>query len=472
MNFRVLILTVISTLVLASCANLSTRTETDIFTIADVDTLKTHDALNAPGVRDNGVVYPSSTRDEFQRDVVLHDSIVEREYPDFIRLGLFEGVGLFGGDGDYALGSGIFGVHPDLGNLRSGFRGDGDGLVPGGLYRIGIAEYRLRWFKDAKNWTIGTSLYEAIIPDARGENMLTSYLPIYFRKRYFLDENIPYISVTPAVGIGLYPSIYVNTSVSLDIGSIGGLNIRAYVGYAFGVNLRYTSQIQNNDFYDQSNNVSIPYAGLGISVLDFLNLPRETEVEWKYHEHSSWEVGLASITLLGSNADISIFSGTSPNSILDQQNNNQSDLLVSGMIFKLANAKVALPYLGHKLYAGTSLVNLIALGQNAFGMGVIPLRIGYWQTVISNDLVAEPFIEYNYLPTQMLHIGAELKLRVAEKFNINLALGYVNGSNSGFIGDFFDKDWGDSGNFSGVYIGLGFNLLDRMFYSDELRYNK
>lgn len=472
MTLRVLLFTVVSAFILSSCSSFHTRTETDIYTIADVDTLRSYDALNAPGNRDNGVVYPSSTSEEQVRDVVMHDSIVERHYPDFIRLGLFEGVGLFGGDGDYALGSGIFGVHPELGNLSDGFRGDSDALVPGGLYRVGIFEYRLRWFQDAKNWTIGTSAFEAIVPDARGEKTLTAVLPLYLRKRYFLDEDIPYVSVTPAVGIALWPSMYINASVSLDIGSIGGLNLRAYLGYAFGVNNKYTAQISNNDYVTDAQNVSIPYAGLGVSVLDFLNLPRETEAEWKDHEHSSWEVGLLSATLLRSNTERSLFAGQPQNYPFQENQNQDEDMFISGMILKIANARVALPVLNHKLYAGTSLFNLIALGQDAFGTGVLPLRVGYWQLLLADELSAEPFVEYSYLPSQMFHIGAELKLRLSESYNMKLAFGYVSGSTSTEIGDFYDSSWGASNDFSGVYFGVGFNILDRIFYSEELRYNK
>ncbi len=468
---RVLLILAVSALILSSCSSLHTRTETDIYTIADVDTLRSYDALNAPGNRDNGVVYPSSTREEQVRDITMRDSIVERNYPDFIRLGLFEGVGLFGGDGDYAMGSGIFGVHPELGNLTDGFRGNSDALVPGGLYRLGIAEYRLRWFRDAKNWTIGTSAFEAIVPDARGEKILASILPIYLRKRYYLDEDIPYLAITPALGIGLYPSIYVNTSVSLDLGSIGGLNLRAYIGYAFGMNPTYTPQISGNDYASEAQNVSFPYAGLGVSVLDFLNLPKETETEWKDHKHSSWEIGLLDITLLSSNTDESIFAST-PSNKFQQQTAEKDNMLISGMIFKLATAKVALPYLDYHLYAGTSLFNLVALGKDAFGTGILPLRVGYWHTLLNDELIAEPFIEYSYLPSQMLHIGAEFKLRLAEKFSIKLALGYVNGSTSTSIDDFYNSDWGVSADFSGVYAGIGFSILDRLFYSEELRYNK
>ncbi len=472
MNLRLLLFLLVSVGILSSCTSFHTRTETDMYTIADVDTLRSYDALNAPGNRDNGVVYPSSTREEQVRDVVMHDSIVEREYPDFIRLGLFEGVGLWGGDSDYALGSGIFGVHPELGNLTDGYRGNSDALVPGGLYRFGIMEYRLRWFRDAKNWTIGTSAFEAIVPDARGEKTLTSVLPIYLRKRYFLDEEIPYIAITPSLGIGLWPSMYVNTSVSLDIGSIGGLNLRAYLGYAFGVNGESTPQIQGNDYTNKAQNISIPYAGLGISVLDFLNLPKETEVEWKHHEHSSWEVGLLSVTLLKSNSDMSLFASVNYSPAMLEANQQQEDMFISGMIIKIANSRVALPVFDYHLYAGTSLFNLIALGQDAFGTGILPLRLGYWQTVLNDELIAEPFIEYSYLPSQMIHIGAELKLKISEQFNMKLALGYVSGSTSTSIKDFYDSDWGIAADFSGIYLGIGFNVLDRIFYSEELRYNK
>lgn len=450
--------------ILSSCSMIQTRVETDVYTITERDTTYSNLVQNAPENRDNGVIYPSSRVFLNERNVLQRDSIVPREYPDFIRLGLFETVGLMGTSSDHGLGVGMFGIFPDFTNLTDTNTGKKGALFSGGIYRIGIGEFRLRWFRDAKNWTIGTSIIEVLVPSAVTEHTLFSYLPLYLRKRYYLREEIPYIAVTPFAGFGWYPSQYVNIGVSIDVGSIGGLNIRAYAGFAVGINMANSPQIINSSKTKSAQSTSMPYVGIGFSFLDFLNRIPETEKEWKYHEHSSWDIGFMQIGVIKSGAKKSAF--------LSDKDKSGAKPFFDGLILRLAHAEVALPILNNQFYVGTALANFLILGNREWGMGVMPLRIGYWQTVIADELSTEPFLELNYYPSSFINIGNRLNLRLAEKFNIGILLGYASGSASKNFGSNLTHDYGIPGDFSRFYFGVSFGAWDRIFFPEELRYKQ
>lgn len=438
-----------------------TRTERDVYTITIRDTTTLEEQKNAPGTRDNGVIYPSSRVFQSQRTITQKDSIVERYYPDFIRLGVFESVGFFfSGKSDHALGNGLFGIFPDLNYIRDNYKGDSNSLFKGGLYRFGIYEQRLRWFRDAKDWTYGTSALEVIVPDARLEKTLASFFPLYIRKRYFLREEIPYITFTPSFGIGYYPSQYVNISASIDIGSIGGLNLRAYLGLAAGTNMSSSPLIRWSNKKNESNTSIFPYFGLGISFLDFHNRVKETEIEWKDHEHSSWDIGLIQAALISTGTDSSFLTTSNEKSFL------------SGFLVKLLNADVAIPVLNNGFFAGTSLFNFMVLGKNQWGVGILPVRVGYWHTLIPDELSVEPFLEFNYFPSTFVNIGAKLNLRINNTINTSIHLGYVNG-NTDIV---FDKkafnEFTMKNEFSRYYLGIGISFLDNIFFPEQLRYLK
>ncbi len=461
------IIVMISAFFLSGCASYHTRTEEDVHTISDIDTTTVSFVQNAPGNRDNGIVYPSSRSIRSQRYLLQRDSIVTRSYPDFVRLGLFESIGIIGGDPDYSIGTGLFGVFADQKNLVETFRGEKGNIFSGGIYRIGIGEWRLRWFRDAADWTLGYHLFEAIVPDARGEKSLTSMLTPYIRKRFYLRRKIPYIAITPAIGFGWWPSQYINTSVSLDVGSIGGLNMRAYLGLATGINLAGSPVIENNEYASSSLTSTIPYAGLGISVLDFLNLVPETLKEWKDYDHSSWNVGLIEIALLSSGSDISIFAD------LDSDGRPMSSPFLTGWMLRLANAYVALPILDNRLYAGTSLINMMVFGQSEWGFGILPIRLGYWLTILPDELTADPFVEYNYYPSAFFQVGSRINFRINQMLNINFLFGLASGNTTREVFNILENSsTGTPGRISTIYFGLGFSLSDRIFFPDELRYNK
>ncbi len=458
---RIILLFSVSVVFFVSCARY-TRTETDAYTINERDTTYTYYANNSPNNRDNGIIHPSTKSVKVERETISRDSIIEREYPDFIRLGLFESVGIIGGNSDYAINTGMFGLFPDIGKVDAGFRGENATSFTGGIYRLGIMEYRLRWFRDSKNWTIGTSLFETLIPEARAENILMSALPIYVRKRYYLSEEIPYIALTPSLGVGLFPSQYLNLSGAFEVGSLGGLNLRFYAGYAIGFNGLTTPQIKNNDYVNEAQSVSFPYMGFGISFLDFHNLVPETYKEWKDHEHSSFDVGLASVMYLSSSSDASFFSNGD-----DKQNS-----FVSGMILKMLNSDILIPVLDKKLYAGASLFMFSALGYNEWGLGILPLRLGYWHQLLLDELSISPFVEFSFYPSNIFNIAVKSNLKISNMLNIYLQAGYITVEPIGGISNDIADSFGPMINFSRFYIGFGLSLFDRIFFPEQLRYFK
>lgn len=463
MNKIILIVILLFSL-LQSCTIVTTREEEDLYTITEKDTTVKHFIKNAPGNVDRGVVHPSTKEILREREITQRDSTVNRYYPDFIRLGLFEGMGLIGGSSDFSLNSGIFGVYPDPSLLDESARGAiGGSIFTGGIYRLGIYENRLRWFRDSENWTWGLHGVEAIIPDARVETGLIGMLTPYLRKRYYFRDDIPYVSATIAVGMGFFPSQYANVSGSIDVGSMGGVNIRAYVGFAAGYNSKSSVLIAGNDFADEGIFNAIPYAGLSVSVLDFVNVVPELYTEWKDHEHSSWKVGLADITFVNTNSEYS--------AIGDIRDSSAS--IIKGYFLQLANADIAIPINGnYNLYAGTSLISLYMMGLNGNGLGVLPLRVGYWHQLLKDELSVDPFIEYGYYPSSYVNFGAKLRLRFSDRYNMGIVGGYITGNTLGGIGSETLDFLGDATSFDGFYVGLSFSLLDRIFYPEEIRYAK
>ena len=448
-NFFKTILIAILSLLLFGCSSLTnmggidemiTRTEKDIYTRTLRDTAIIDAVRNAPGQRDNGIVYPTSRIVEMRRDVMQVDSSTTRDYPNFIRIGLFESIGIVGsGSIQNSLNGGLFGIFGYFNRDYDRRTQSTSNIFPGAIYRIGIMEKRLRWFNDDPDWTLGMHYYESIIGDNTLNNTLNSIAPIYIRKRFFLKETIPYVAITPAIGFSLIPDPYVNISVSGDLGSIGGMNLRTYVGVAIPF-------IAKN---------YIPYAGIGTSFLDFLNRVPETEKEWKYHDHSGWKIGLASVMGAFSNAEKPFFD---PN----------TNTPFKGIIARLAPASMFIPLGNNKFTLGTSLFNLLLFGNSEGGIGILPIRIGYWQNVISNDAVVEPFLEYNYYPTNMVHMGAKLAFRISKQINAFLQAGYSSGSQIAQL----NRTYNTLGDFDIYYIGLGIGLYDRIFYKDEMRYGK
>lgn len=429
---------------LSSCSPI-TRTVEDVYTKVHYDTLTTSETVNQPGVRKGGVVYPASQKVEVKRETLLEDSTVTMRYPNFIRLGFFESIGtLFNGGGGNSCDNGLFGLY----SLISDNRND-KSVFSGGIYRFGVGEWRLRWFHDAENWTYGFSGIEMLLPENVEDKRMVGILPFYLRKRWYLSDNIPYRCITLSMGISCLPSPYFNISGSYDIGSIGGLNIRAYAGVAAGIAT------------DNGNSVNYPYLGLGCSVLDFLNKQDETEHVWEEYNHSSWDVGLIQFGFLNTGQKSSAFGSTN------------SKYVFNGLWIKIVNANVALPFANNKFYIGTSLVSALSCSEKESLFGILPLRFGYFETVLADELSTEPFVELSYYPFTSLSVCNKLNLRLNDLINLSFLVGYSQGSiSSGVLKGWSGMLADEVEHVSRFYIGIGVGFLDRLFLPKELRYNR
>lgn len=444
----------------------NTRVEEETFTISYRDTTVTENYPAEPGGVDNGIISPSPRVTEIQRYVKQKDSIVEKEYPDFIRLGLFESAGLIGGDSQQAFDGGVFGVHlrPDY-QTNTGDE-DNPSIFAGTMFRLGIAEYRLRWFQDAENWTVGTHAFEIITPTARIENGVMGLFPIYVRKRFYFSEDIPYLSATLSAGIGYFPSQYLNLSASADLGSLGGTNFRFYIGAVAGQNTNSSPNIVANQNYDgPPTSTFFPYTGLSISLLDFVNTVDETYEEWYEMEHSAWSIGFAEFGLLANNSDQLTFSQ-------EEDDTEPSGSLVQGAFLKLVNTDLALPILDNGFYAGTSLLSLWAYSLTELSVSILPLRVGYNKQVLADELFVSPFFELNYYPSAGINTGVKLNLEVLDYTSISLITGYGTGNTTDIIGLDLAPEVSENFDFGVFYFGVSFSPLTRLFKPEELRYNQ
>jgi hypothetical protein len=440
-----------------------TRVERDVYTITEIDTTVASHVQNQPNDRNNGVIYPSSRTIAIDRKITQRDSVKERFYPGFIRLGVFEGIGLIGSSiNKHSTYTGLFGLYYDIDRLlySDKYRLDTteSALFSGYIYRFGIGEWKIHWFNEDPNWTWGITAFESIRPDANIDNALAGISVLTIRKRFYLSSKIPYIAITPALSLSAFPSQYVNASVSADIGSIAGVNLRLYTGYVFG----------QPSFTPPTNFITFPYLGLGVSMMDFLNREEELDVEWKYHEHSGWEIGGVDGLLLGGNVDASFFDAT--------QTGDQRPAL-TGFSVRVLNARIALPVLDHRLTVGTSLINFLAMGNTEYGIGVLPIRVSYFSNPLNNAFVAEPFVEFNYAPSTFVHLGVRGALPISDQLSLQIVAAYASGSTGSAMQLGLDTEpapgvGSDATNFNAFYIGIGASFFDRIFHKGELRYGK
>ncbi len=437
-----------------------TRTEFEYYTLAVRDTTVVDAARNAPGERENGVIYPSSREQDIHREYVTEDSLHKREYPAFLRLGAFEFAGLFTPAqsptmGDYYAGFlGVYGYGDSLSgkpHLSHTFRG--------GIFRLMPYEARIRWFRDSPDWTIGTYLFEAIAQDypysasILPDEPVMSIFPVYVRKRFFLRREVPYVMAQPTFGIGLFPWQYVNLGGTFDVGSIGGMNLHAYAGFVAAVRPRYfTSTGVTGRATDSTRTASFPYIGLGVSVLDFVNTQEELDVEWKDQKNYSLEISAVDFSVIHSfGSEQSIFDTT-------------KTVFPTGIHLRVASVAYPMWPVWKNAFVGTSLMNWFVLAQNYGGLGILPLRAGVHIAVAPDELVDQAYIEYNYYPSQFLHIANRLSLDLS-RVVLGLTLGYVTGSPGAMIHSSLIPVRND---FSGLYMGLGVSLGDNIFDVDKL----
>ncbi|MDB5034167.1 MAG: hypothetical protein JWQ98_1408 [Chlorobi bacterium] len=431
-----------------------TRTESDLYTITKRDTTIRQDVRNAPGDRDNGTIYPSPRTVEISRTYVQLDSTVNRYYPDFLRFGVLETAGFIGiGQSDSGGGNGIFGIYKSL-ELKSP---DSTKIFGSAMYRVLPYERVLHAFNDAPDWTVGTAAYEtfviqkdnnaAVSPDER----LSGVLPLYVRKRFFLRDKPPYVMVVPFFGVGLLPSQYVNLGATIDVGSYGGFNLRAYAGYVAGSTLAFRDR--NTTSYD----VNFPYFGIGVSALDFVYKNEELNVEWKDQKHSAIEVSAFEADLVYATSPLA---DSIPARLTDTSNG-----FPTGFIVKLATATYPLPFADGHFFVGTSFLNVMKMSSSEIALGFLPIRAGYRVTLIKPDLNLEPFAELTYYPSTIYHVGVRASLKIYDWTQLSVMAGYVNGTPH-FERVISEPTLQGVGDFSTFYLGVGIGLGD-VFHTPE-----
>lgn len=444
----------------SSCA--LTRTETDYYTIVVRDTTYREDVRNVPGsADDNGVVFPSSRTTDIRHYTMTYDSTYDRKYPNFMRMGGIELAGFIGTSSRNGVGPGLLGAYAvadsntinGIGSILNPTGTRINSFFKGNLVRIMPYEARLHWFDDAPGWTYGTSLFETI---NRNEHEGFSSFPftnIYIRKRFYIRERIPYIFVSPFVGIGAVPSAYTNFGAELTLGSYGGFNLRGYLGMAAGFNWNFGGIREAEKAQSPTKAFGFPYFGLGVSTLDFINRAEETEREWKDYVHSSIEVTILEAQMLRAFADYTNAFDT----VL-------AALPFTGGLLRLGAAHYPVALLDSNFFVGTSLFQYMALGFEQASFSVLPLRAGYRTHLIAEDLSLEPFLELNYYPSQYVNLGARLRLNTFQDFNFGLVVGYANGSSGAFLPNSFFQEGSPLGSsFSSVYAGITIGAGSRIY---------
>ncbi len=465
--YSILAIIAASSLLFGGCFSI-TRVESDLYTITNRDTTVRETLLNVPGERDNGTIYPSTRGVEITRNYVQHDSTVERYYPAFLRYGGIETASFIGGGaGGKGGGNGLFGIY----NLLTGKNPEESRTFGSYMYRVAPYEIRLRAFNDAPDWTLGSAAYERFILQRdssaviNSDESLTGVLPIYVRKRFFFREKPPYVMAVPFLGISLFPSQYVNLGATLDVGSYGGFNFRAYLGYVAGTTLALVdTNMQGNQ------DVRFPYFGFGISALDFVNRAEELFIEWKDHDHSAIEVNALDLNLVYSTtSNVGSLLRDYPidrSSAIPRRDSTTS--FPSGIILRFASAHYPIPFGNGQFFVGTSLFNFLGLSREEIAYGFLPIRVGYRLDLIAPDLTLEPFAEYTYYSSSALHLGARASLKISDWARMNVMLGYVNGSPNDDVTDTV-KDLRTTRDISTVYLGVGLGLGDVFFTPEEVR---
>lgn len=451
---------------LAGCFSIS-RVETDIYTITQRDTTIREDVRNVPGERDNGTIYPSTRTVEISRNYVERDSIVERFYPAFLRFGGIEAAAFLApGSSSKGSGNGLFGLY----DLLTAKRPEESKTFGAYMYRFVPYEVRLRIFEDAPGWTVGTAAYETFVyqrdssSEIESNESLSGIFPFYVRKRFFFREDPPYVMVVPFLGVGLAPSQYVNFGATLDVGSYGGFNLRAYAGFVAGTTLILQDSASAGNY-----DLSFPYFGIGISALDFVNKTEELFIEWKDHKHNAIEVSALNFDLVYSattkGGSIFVPDSTAIDPFGNRRPSDTVKGFPTGAIIRVASATYPLPFGNGHFFVGTSLFNLMGMAKDEVAFGFLPIRAGYRHDIIGSDLSIEPFAEFTYYPSTVFHLGTRASLKVYDWARMNVVAGYANGSLN--LDVLARAEWLKSyGKFSSVYLGVGIGIGD-VFHTPE-----
>ncbi|MEP7234686.1 MAG: hypothetical protein ABI778_05255, partial [Ignavibacteriota bacterium] len=138
-------------------------------------------------------------------------------------------------------------------------------------------------------------------------------------------------------------------------------------------------------------------------------------------------------------------------------------LPITGLNIQLGTAHFPLDFANGKFWAGTSLFKFFALGYYQAVMSVLPLRFGYREYLIAEDLTFEPFIEANYYPSSFINLGARLRLNTFRDMTIGLVAGFASGSTGAFYSKIFiDHGSTIKSDISSVYLGISIGFKDRL----------
>lgn len=439
-----LLLAATASILLPGCFSIS-RVETDLYSNTRRDTTIRENVINTPGDRDNGTIYPSPRTVEITRRYTQQDSIVNRYYPAFLRLGGIEAASFFApGGSTRGAGNGLFGLY-DLLTLR---RTKDTKTFAANMYRIAPYETRLRWLGDEPNWTIGFSAIERFVRQrdsssdiSSNEELLSIGANVYIRKRIFFRERPPYVMLVPFFGLSAFPSQYVNLGSTLDVGSLGGFNLRAYAGYVAGTRL---GALGGGD------GMAFPYFGLGVSALDFVNRTDELFVEWKDYQHVALEVSGLNVNFIKSFSDGGTFGTDSATT---------SSAPFTGLNLRAASATIPLPFGDRRFFVGASLLNLMILSKSEIAISFLPIRAGYRMNVYKEDFFVEPFAELSYYPSSAFQIGLRGVARISDYFPLEAYLAYANGSANLDVLTGLEDLAGKAG-FSTIYFGIGIGVGD------------
>jgi hypothetical protein len=409
--------------VLAVCAQLSscsltkfiTRTEKENYHIVHRDTTVIERVHNLPGTTQDTSHHPapSSRTTEIVPYTSERDSIIPHTYPNFLRWGVFEVAGVYAG-----------GTGPGGGLLGAYGLADGGKIFTGEMIRIFPLEVRLRWFDDAPNWTFGTSAVEYWGMDNSLDHSFLTVVGLnqYVRRRFFLRDQIPYVIFQPYLGISEFPSAYLNIGGEFHVGSLGGLNLRAYAGLISGF-----------DWGLPSVGGTFPYAAVGVSSLDYTNRLEETFREW--YQYTRTTVGT---TVLDG-------TGGSPN-FYDA---------------RVASVEFPLPVGNRHAWIGTSFVHYMRMDTTSSALGVLPISAGYRQ-YLTDKIILEPAIEASYYPSMFVNAFLRIKTGIGMQCSIGGVAGFMTGS-SGQLETQYNKPFG------APYFGLSLFVGDWDYTPEQIQ---
>jgi hypothetical protein len=236
----------------------------------------------------------------------------------------------------------------------------------------------------------------------------------------------------------------------LTLGSYGGANIHLQAGLAVGG--------PNGSDTDPHPVRGIPYAGLGLSMLDFINTEEEMDTEWKKHEVPARRMGLFHLTLLQSSL------GSSDGVVLNGKGSADRTIFTDfdGFILQVGTVAFPLRWLPEEMTVGTSVLNMLYLGHLEVGVGILPLR-ATWQYRPWKKFLIEPFVEFNYYPSSVLHAGARCSVGDFAGVSIGLQAGAMFGNSGQLTRNLFESFTADV---KGIYAGFTLGLFD--FYSSPI----